>query len=134
MMALGVFGGFLSFLMLSDYCLFWFTRPIFFINYVSLIMSLYFVFFSLLMFFCGFCILVLNHVHFLVVLLGLEYLVIRIFSLFVFLSYFFYVDIYFRIIFLTFSVCEGRLGLAVLVGLSRTHGDDNFGSFNVLQC
>ena len=79
-------------------------------------------------------VLLMRRSHFLVVLLGLEYLVIRIFCLFIFLSFLFWGDLYFRIVFLTFAVCEGSLGLGVLIGFSRTHGNDNFSSYSVLQC
>jgi NADH-ubiquinone oxidoreductase chain 4L len=36
--------------------------------------------------------------------------------------------------FLTFRVCEGALGITVLVSLIRTHGNDYFNSFSILQC
>jgi hypothetical protein len=37
-----------------------------------------------------------------------------------------WVVIFFFIIFLTFIVCEGVLGLSILVSLIRTHGNDYF--------
>ena len=33
-----------------------------------------------------------------------------------------------------FSVCEGSLGLSILVSIIRSHGNDYFQSYNVLQC
>ena len=39
---------------------------------------------------------------------------------------------YFRIIFLTFRVCEGALGLSILVSIIRTHGNDYFQSFRII--
>lgn len=43
-------------------------------------------------------------------------------------------DLYFRLFFLTLAACEGALGLALLVSIVRTHGNDNFSSFSVLKC
>nr|YP_010411413.1 NADH dehydrogenase subunit 4L [Agrilus sichuanus]URN73059.1 NADH dehydrogenase subunit 4L [Agrilus sichuanus] len=70
--------------------------------------------------------------HLLLTLLSLEFIVLSLylmssFSLSV-LSY----EFFFLMIFLTFSVCEGALGLSILVSLIRTHGNDYFQSFNIL--
>jgi NADH-ubiquinone/plastoquinone oxidoreductase chain 4L. len=43
-------------------------------------------------------------------------------------------ELYFRIVFLTFSVCEGALGLSILVSIIRGYGRDFFGSYRILQC
>nr|QRZ60671.1 NADH dehydrogenase subunit 4L [Prosthiochaeta sp. CAU WL-2019511] len=75
-----------------------------------------------------------NRKHLLSMLLSLEYMVLNLFFLlFVYLSMFDYGG-YFSMIFLTFSVCEGALGLSILVSMIRTHGNDYFQSFSVLQC
>nr|ALO76821.1 NADH deshydrogenase subunit 4L [Agrilus biguttatus] len=70
--------------------------------------------------------------HMLLTLLSLEFIVLSIYfmsSVFLmFLSY----EFFFLMIFLTFSVCEGALGLSILVSLIRTHGNDYFQSFNIL--
>nr|AZL93525.1 NADH dehydrogenase subunit 4L [Xyela sp. ZJUH_2016036] len=72
--------------------------------------------------------------HLLITLLSLEFIVLSLFLfLFMYLSFFFY-EGFFSMIFLTFSVCEGALGLSVLISLIRTHGNDYFQSFSVLQC
>nr|QEH58950.1 NADH dehydrogenase subunit 4L [Metrocoris sp. XD-2019] len=77
------------------------------------------------MFLCGMMIFCSLRKHLLLTLLSLEYLVVLIFfSLFVFLS-FYTVEYYFLMVFLTFSVCEGVLGLSVLVSMIRCHGNDN---------
>lgn len=67
-------------------------------------------------------------------LLRLEFIVLRLF-LFIFI----YLNLYnyersFSIIFLVFRVCEGALGLSLLVSIIRTHGNDYFNSFTILQC
>ena len=72
--------------------------------------------------------------HLLSTLLSLEFIVLSLFFvLLTFLNLFLY-EIYFRIFFLVFSVCEGALGISILVSLIRTHGNDYFNSFLVLQC
>lgn len=75
-----------------------------------------------------------NRKHLLSILLRLEYIVLRLFLLlFIYLNILNYEN-FFSIIFLTFSVCEGALGLSILVSIIRTHGNDYFQRFNVLQC
>nr|AML26284.1 NADH dehydrogenase subunit 4L [Hydrophilidae sp. BMNH 1274333] len=73
-----------------------------------------------------------NRKHLLMLLLNLEFIVLSLYmNLFIYLSMFSY-EFYFSMIFLTISVCEGALGLSILVSLVRTHGNDYFQSFNVL--
>nr|ALO77325.1 NADH deshydrogenase subunit 4L [Hybosorus sp. HYB01] len=74
----------------------------------------------------------LNRKHLLVMLLSLEYVILSLFfNLGLYLSFMDY-EFYFLMIFLTMSVCEGVLGLSVLVSLMRTHGNDYFQSFSIL--
>nr|YP_271841.1 NADH dehydrogenase subunit 4L [Japyx solifugus]AAV33409.1 NADH dehydrogenase subunit 4L [Japyx solifugus] len=82
----------------------------------------------------GVCVVIYNHKHLLVVLLGIEHVVVGGFFLVLFLLVGFDIEIYFSVVFLTFAVCEGSLGLSVLVSLSRSYGNDYFSSFSVLQC
>nr|YP_008757604.1 NADH dehydrogenase subunit 4L [Occasjapyx japonicus]AEV44869.1 NADH dehydrogenase subunit 4L [Occasjapyx japonicus] len=82
----------------------------------------------------GLWVVVVKHKHLLVVLLGLEQVVVGGFCLILFLLVGFDSESYFSVMFLTFAVCEGSLGLALLVSLSRSYGNDYFGSFSVLQC
>nr|UPL65347.1 NADH dehydrogenase subunit 4L [Piesma cf. maculatum] len=71
--------------------------------------------------------------HLLSSLFSLEYLVIILFLVFfMFLMNFGY-EMYFSLIFLVFSVCEGALGLGVLVNLIRSHGNDLLSSFSILS-
>nr|YP_007026247.1 NADH dehydrogenase subunit 4L [Chrysomya bezziana]YP_007026260.1 NADH dehydrogenase subunit 4L [Chrysomya megacephala]YP_007026286.1 NADH dehydrogenase subunit 4L [Chrysomya saffranea]YP_009093925.1 NADH dehydrogenase subunit 4L [Chrysomya pinguis]YP_009306900.1 NADH dehydrogenase subunit 4L [Chrysomya phaonis]AKN58344.1 NADH dehydrogenase subunit 4L [Chrysomya pacifica]AMH85470.1 NADH dehydrogenase subunit 4L [Chrysomya putoria]AMH85678.1 NADH dehydrogenase subunit 4L [Hemilucilia sp. AC len=75
-----------------------------------------------------------NRKHLLSMLLSLEYIVLSLFLLlFIYLNMLSYEN-FFSMMFLTFSVCEGALGLSILVSMIRTHGNDYFQSFNVLQC
>nr|YP_008080663.1 NADH dehydrogenase subunit 4L [Mecopoda niponensis]AFK15640.1 NADH dehydrogenase subunit 4L [Mecopoda niponensis] len=72
--------------------------------------------------------------HLLATLLSLEFIVLSLFlMLFLLLNSYDY-ELYFSMMFLTFSVCEGALGLSVLVSMIRTHGNDFFQSFSILQC
>nr|YP_010480520.1 NADH dehydrogenase subunit 4L [Episparis tortuosalis]UVN15239.1 NADH dehydrogenase subunit 4L [Episparis tortuosalis] len=85
-----------------------------------------------LMFFIGNLIFSLKHKHLLIVLLSLEFIVLSIFFFFlIFLIYIEY-DMYMLMIFLVFSVCEGALGLSILVSMIRTHGNDYFQVFSLL--
>nr|UEK21370.1 NADH dehydrogenase subunit 4L [Ligyra sp. 2017] len=86
------------------------------------------------LFMVGVMIFVSYRKHLLSMLLSLEYVVLSLFlGLFMYLCYF-NDEMYFTMVFLTFSVCEGGLGLSILVSMIRTHGNDYFQSFSVLQC
>lgn len=72
--------------------------------------------------------------HLLATLLRLEFIVL---SLYLVLFYYlinFSTEYYFLIVFLTLAVCEGALGLGILVSIIRTHGNDYFQRFRILQC
>nr|YP_010287620.1 NADH dehydrogenase subunit 4L [Orybina regalis]UKT61951.1 NADH dehydrogenase subunit 4L [Orybina regalis] len=86
----------------------------------------------MIMFLLGNMIFVSKHKHLLIVLLSLEFIVLSIF--FLMLIYLSYIDfnMYMLMVFLVFSVCEGALGLSILVSMIRTHGNDYFHSFNIL--
>nr|YP_009383485.1 NADH dehydrogenase subunit 4L [Parasa consocia]APH08565.1 NADH dehydrogenase subunit 4L [Parasa consocia]UMR54996.1 NADH dehydrogenase subunit 4L [Parasa consocia] len=85
-----------------------------------------------IMFFVGNMIFVSKHKHLLIVMLSLEFIVLSIFFFFLIYLSFFNYDMYMLMVFLVFSVCEGALGLSILVSMIRTHGHDYFQSFNLL--
>nr|QIK50399.1 NADH dehydrogenase subunit 4L [Chorosoma macilentum]UPL65620.1 NADH dehydrogenase subunit 4L [Chorosoma sp.] len=92
-----------------------------------LIISVMFMFFSGVMVFAS------TRKHLLLTLFSLEYLVLVLFlTLFIFLMYFGY-EMYFILVFLTFTVCEGALGLGILVNMVRSHGNDLLSSLSVLS-
>nr|ATC73042.1 NADH dehydrogenase subunit 4L [Graphocephala sp. EMHAU-2015-Zz052315] len=67
--------------------------------------------------------------HLLLCLLSLEFMVLSL--LFLILLYclmFYYSNFYLYIFMMTFYVCEGVLGLSVLVGMIRFHGNDYMNS------
>nr|YP_009131043.1 NADH dehydrogenase subunit 4L [Risoba prominens]AHW51562.1 NADH dehydrogenase subunit 4L [Risoba prominens]UNP54400.1 NADH dehydrogenase subunit 4L [Risoba prominens] len=84
------------------------------------------------MFFVGNLIFVSKHKHLLIVLLSLEFIVLSIFFFMLLLFSMIEYDLYMLMVFLVFSVCEGALGLSILVSMIRTHGNDYFQSFNML--
>lgn len=81
--------------------------------------SIFFVFFTGIFVFCSI------HKHLLITLLSLEYLVLCVYIFFVFFIIGYSSEIYLVLIFLTFSVCEGVLGLSVLINIIRCHGNDH---------
>nr|YP_009995385.1 NADH dehydrogenase subunit 4L [Ochthebius hasegawai]QNP09801.1 NADH dehydrogenase subunit 4L [Ochthebius hasegawai] len=88
--------------------------------------------FSVFMYFSGVLVFCMKRKHLLLMLLSLEFIILSLyFNIFIYLSYF-NNEFYFSMIFMTMSVCEGALGLSLLVSLVRTHGNDYFQSFNVL--
>nr|YP_009743910.1 NADH dehydrogenase subunit 4L [Orecta lycidas]QIE12682.1 NADH dehydrogenase subunit 4L [Orecta lycidas] len=95
-----------------------------------MIMNMWVIF--ILMFFIGNLIFISKNKHLLIILLSLEFIVLSIFFfMLVFLMFIDY-DMYMLMVFLVFSVCEGSLGLSILVSMIRTHGNDYFQSFNLL--
>nr|UFP05418.1 NADH dehydrogenase subunit 4L [Sucra jujuba] len=86
----------------------------------------------IIMFIIGNLIFVSKYKHLLIILLSLEFMVLSVF--FFLLSYLLMLnyEIYMLMVFLVFSVCEGALGLSILVSMIRTHGNDYFKSFNLL--
>nr|YP_009131030.1 NADH dehydrogenase subunit 4L [Eutelia adulatricoides]AHV78113.1 NADH dehydrogenase subunit 4L [Eutelia adulatricoides] len=87
---------------------------------------------SLVMFISGNLIFVSKNKHLLIVLLSLEFIVLSIFFFFMIFLMMIDYDMYMLMVFLVFSVCEGALGLSILVSMIRTHGNDYFQSFNLL--
>nr|WGO62223.1 NADH dehydrogenase subunit 4L [Comparmustilia sphingiformis] len=86
----------------------------------------------IVMFFVGNLIFVSKNKHLLIVLLSLEFMVLSIFFFMLMMLSFIEYDMYMLMVFLVFSVCEGCLGLSILVSMIRTHGNDYFQSFSLL--
>nr|YP_009948201.1 NADH dehydrogenase subunit 4L [Pieris napi]QOH97369.1 NADH dehydrogenase subunit 4L [Pieris napi]UBU96186.1 NADH dehydrogenase subunit 4L [Pieris rapae] len=86
----------------------------------------------LIMFFIGNMIFVSKHKHLLIVLLSLEFIVLSIYFLMMYYFLMMNYDMYMLMVFLVFSVCEGALGLSILVSMIRTFGNDYFQSYNLL--
>nr|YP_010254912.1 NADH dehydrogenase subunit 4L [Polyura narcaeus]QUA05851.1 NADH dehydrogenase subunit 4L [Polyura narcaeus]USN94455.1 NADH dehydrogenase subunit 4L [Polyura narcaeus]WHE44888.1 NADH dehydrogenase subunit 4L [Polyura narcaeus] len=88
--------------------------------------------FIFIMFMLGNMIFVSKHKHLLIVLMSLEFIVLSIFFLLLLYLMMIYFNMYMLMVFLVFSVCEGALGLSILVSMIRTHGNDYFHSFNLI--
>nr|YP_010254300.1 NADH dehydrogenase subunit 4L [Micromus paganus]QTZ19029.1 NADH dehydrogenase subunit 4L [Micromus paganus] len=89
---------------------------------------------SIIIFISGVLVFSLKRKHLLCTLLSLEFIVLSLFyMIFMYLMNYDY-EFYFLMMFLVYSVCEGALGLSILVSMVRTHGNDFFQSFNILRC
>nr|YP_009236635.1 NADH dehydrogenase subunit 4L [Telchinia jodutta]AMJ17102.1 NADH dehydrogenase subunit 4L [Telchinia jodutta] len=87
---------------------------------------------GLMMFLIGNMIFVSKHKHLLIVLMSLEFIVLSIFFFLMLYLMMIEYNMYMLMVFLVFSVCEGALGLSILVSMIRTHGNDYFQSFNLI--
>jgi len=67
--------------------------------------------------------------HLLATLLILEFIVLRIFTIF-FINLSIRIS-YFSLIYLTITACEAALGLTILVSIRRVYGGDYFKSFHL---
>nr|AFZ40841.1 NADH dehydrogenase subunit 4L [Monochamus alternatus] len=80
----------------------------------------------------GMLVFALSRKHLLVMLLSLEFIMVSLyFNILIYLSELSY-EYFFSMIFLTMSVCEGTLGLAMLVLMIRAHGNDYVLTFSSL--
>nr|YP_010321815.1 NADH dehydrogenase subunit 4L [Stenochironomus tobaduodecimus]UKO33042.1 NADH dehydrogenase subunit 4L [Stenochironomus tobaduodecimus] len=86
----------------------------------------------LYVFFWGFLSFLNFYKHFLTVLISLEFIVIGLFFFFFYYLNFFNFEYYYCLFYLVFSVCEGVLGLSILVNMIRNYGNDNFLNFSLL--
>uniref|UniRef100_A0AAU7GHC7 NADH-ubiquinone oxidoreductase chain 4L n=1 Tax=Mecysmoderes ater TaxID=3158840 RepID=A0AAU7GHC7_9CUCU len=87
-----------------------------------MMMVYYLTFFT--MFLSGLLAYILKYRHFLLMLLSLEFMVLSIYMfMFMYLAIF-GMEGFFVMFFLAMSVCEGALGLSLLVMIIRSHGSD----------
>nr|WID84314.1 NADH dehydrogenase subunit 4L [Striatobalanus amaryllis] len=88
----------------------------------------------LFMFLVGTWIYISKRKHLMNMLISLEYIVLSIFLLLMLVTFYVGLETYISLIFLVASVCEGSLGVGMMVGMVRSHGSDYISSFNVLKC
>nr|ALO70573.1 NADH deshydrogenase subunit 4L [Eusphalerum torquatum] len=89
-------------------------------------------YFSIFMYISGLLVFSMKRKHLLLMLLSLEFIILSLYiNLYMYLLIFNY-EFYFCMLFLTMSVCEGSLGLSILVSMIRTHGNDFFQTFSIL--
>nr|YP_009092200.1 NADH dehydrogenase subunit 4L [Neochauliodes rotundatus]AHG24689.1 NADH dehydrogenase subunit 4L [Neochauliodes rotundatus] len=91
-------------------------------------------YFFIIMVLSGAWVFVSKRKHLLLMLLSLEFIVVSLFMGLMIILKVYNFENFFSMFFLTFSVCEGALGLGILVSMIRTHGNDYFNSFNIMQC
>nr|YP_009503184.1 NADH dehydrogenase subunit 4L [Dotilla wichmanni]AXA13786.1 NADH dehydrogenase subunit 4L [Dotilla wichmanni] len=96
--------------------------------------SLFMILGCLIMIFCGLWSFISYHKHLLNSLLSLEFMMLGIFWMLSLQMSGVGSEIYFGLFFLTLVVCEGALGLSLLIMIVRSHGNDYFKSFSVLVC
>nr|YP_009524400.1 NADH dehydrogenase subunit 4L [Echinoecus nipponicus]AXR86896.1 NADH dehydrogenase subunit 4L [Echinoecus nipponicus] len=84
--------------------------------------------------FCGLWKFVGYYKHLLNSLLSLEFMMLGVFWLLSMQVTMIGMEVYFSLFFLTLKACEGALGLSLLVMVVRSHGNDRFSSFNLLEC
>nr|AXS66237.1 NADH dehydrogenase subunit 4L [Cucujoidea sp. 2 KM-2017] len=90
------------------------------------------IYISMFMFMSGLMVFSFNLKHLLVMLLSLEFIVLSLYYLmYLYLSLIVFEN-FFSMIFLTMSVCEGALGLSLLILIIRTHGNDYLMTFSFL--
>lgn len=75
---------------------------------------------------------VIKRKHLLIILLSLEFVVLSLFFGLILYFKYYLNENYFSLIFICFAVCEGALGLSLLVLIIRTYGNDYFQRFNIL--
>nr|UPL65864.1 NADH dehydrogenase subunit 4L [Onymocoris hackeri] len=66
--------------------------------------------------------------HLLTMMFSLEFITVNLFFMFFLKMSFLFSETYFLMLFLVFTVCEGVLGLGVLINLIRCHGNDKINS------
>nr|DAZ87595.1 TPA_asm: NADH dehydrogenase subunit 4L [Euschistus heros] len=93
-------------------------------------------FFEYVLFFCflsGVVVFCSTRKHLLLSLLSLEFIVLCVFMSIYFVMISYGAELYFSLIFLVFTVCEGALGLSILVSLVRNQGNDYLSSISILS-
>nr|YP_009050436.1 NADH dehydrogenase subunit 4L [Potanthus flavus]AIC37431.1 NADH dehydrogenase subunit 4L [Potanthus flavus] len=84
------------------------------------------------MFIIGNLIFVSKRKHLLIMLLSLEFIILSIYMMMMIYLSLIEFDMYMLMVFLVFSVCEGALGISILVSMIRTYGNDYFQSYKLL--
>nr|YP_010990665.1 NADH dehydrogenase subunit 4L [Paravarcia deceptrix]WOW99109.1 NADH dehydrogenase subunit 4L [Paravarcia deceptrix] len=86
---------------------------------------------SLFIFFSGLVSLLFVRKHFLMSLISLEFFLLSLFSFIYFYFDFFFFDYFFVIIYLVLGVCDGVLGLSLVVFLVRSGSSDYLDSLTL---
>nr|AYQ19010.1 NADH dehydrogenase subunit 4L [Ptilodactylidae sp. 2 ACP-2013] len=73
----------------------------------------------------------LKNKHLLLMLLSMEFIIMSLYYL-LFMYLITEGDCNFSMVFLSMVVCEGALGISILVSIVRSHGNDYFNLFSIL--
>nr|YP_009439697.1 NADH dehydrogenase subunit 4L [Charybdis natator]ATG83217.1 NADH dehydrogenase subunit 4L [Charybdis natator] len=92
------------------------------------------VYIPMIMIFCGCWGFISYSKHMMNCLLSLEFMMLGVFWLMSTQLALVGSEVYFSLFFLTLAACEGALGLTMLILVVRSHGNDIFSSFNLLEC
>nr|UUC05250.1 NADH dehydrogenase subunit 4L [Microrhagus sp. ZM-2022] len=92
----------------------------------------FYVLIMIFMFMVGGAMFTLKCNYLLMMLLSLEFMVLSLYFLLCIYFYLIESDYYFSMIFLSLSVCEGSLGISILISLIFSFGTDYFKSFSAL--
>nr|YP_009241028.1 NADH dehydrogenase subunit 4L [Shijimiaeoides divina]AMK46127.1 NADH dehydrogenase subunit 4L [Shijimiaeoides divina] len=95
-------------------------------------MLIYMIFIMMFMFLIGNMIFVSKKKHLLIMLMSLEFIILSLYFLLMLYLMNIMFNMFMLMIFLVLTVCEGALGLSILVSMIRTHGNDYFQSFNLI--
>lgn len=77
---------------------------------------------------------IMKRKHLLSILISLEFIVLVLYFFLLIILSMLNFEIYYCIFFLVFRVCEGALRISLLVSIIRTHGNDFFRRYAILQC
>nr|YP_010757461.1 NADH dehydrogenase subunit 4L [Zahniserius cylindricus]WEU77804.1 NADH dehydrogenase subunit 4L [Zahniserius cylindricus] len=83
------------------------------------------------MYMCSLISLLLVRNHVFLCLISLEFIVISLLMMFIYFMMMFESSLYLMIVLMVFFVCEGVLGLSVLVSMIRYYGNDYLNSFSL---
>lgn len=72
--------------------------------------------------------------HLLMVLIFLEATMLGLFSLLLFNYFWSFSNLYLCLVLISFGACEAAVGLALLVSLIRSHGNDFVSTLSVYEC
>nr|UPL65929.1 NADH dehydrogenase subunit 4L [Helopeltis sp.] len=70
--------------------------------------------------------------HVFITLMALEYMVLSIYMFMILMMKYMYSDMYMILVFLVFSVCEGVLGLSLLISMIRCYGNDKLNHLSLM--
>nr|ASY98284.1 NADH dehydrogenase subunit 4L [Acontista multicolor] len=87
-----------------------------------------------MMFLCGLWVFCSKRKHLLMTLLSLEFMVLILFMILYYYVNMIEGELFMTMFFLSFAVCEGALGLSIMIAMIRLYGNDYFNSFGLLQC